>query len=298
MIDCQYHKPTTLAGALQLKADLGGGALFIAGGTDVMVMTHQKKLSYDALISLRHIPDMSGIEIKGDTMHLGAATTLSEILFSPVVAEETPILSDAVKVMGSNQMRNTATVGGNVMTAASSGDTLGPLLCLDAVCLLVSPQGERRVDMADMFVGSRTTAAEPDEILVSLEIPLPTSGGKISSGAFYKLTRRAAMDLALINVSAQLWLSDDRTTIVKARLAAGVAAPTPIRLIETEEELTGAPIEEALKEHTAARAVGRECKLRDSNRCSSWYREEALKVLLPRAASTALIRMGVEVEQV
>lgn len=295
MKNIDYYKPKTIGEALEVKEKMGPDACFIAGGTDVLVLARDRKLGCQALISLRRIPELAGITIQDDVLHLGPATTLTDILQSPEVARELPILHDAVQVMGSTQMRNMATVGGNVMTAASSGDTLGPLLCLDAVCRLVSSRGERRVPMDEMFVGPRTTAAEPDELLAGLEIPLPKAGGAVSSGAFFKLTRRAAMDLALINVSVQLWVSPDRATIAKARMAAGVAAPTPIRLKETEEELAGQPVAEAVKEQVAIRAIGRECRLRDSDRCSAWYREEMLRVLIPRAAGLALQRMDIAV---
>lgn len=295
MKNIEYFKPTTIDQALRVKQEMGREACYIAGGTDVLVLAREKKLDCRALISLRRIPELAGISIQDDVLHLGPATTLTDILENGEVARELPILHDAVQVMGSTQMRNMATVGGNVMTAASSGDTLGPLLCLDAVCRLVSPGGERRVPMDEMFVGPRTTAAEPDELLAGLEIPLPAAGGAISSGAFFKLTRRAAMDLALINVAVQLWVNPDRATIAKARLAAGVAAPTPVRLKQTEEELVGAPVAEATKEQVAIRAIGRECRLRDSDRCSAWYREEMLRVLIPRAAALALERMGIAV---
>lgn len=297
MRNVDYYKPKTLAEAMEAKGKMGPAAAFIAGGTDVMVAARQATPDYQALISLRNIAELSGIQVQGDTLHLGATTTLTQILKSDEVAEHLPVLHDAVQVMGSTQMRNMATVGGNIMTAASSGDTLGPLLCLEAVCRLVSPSGERRVPMDQMFSGPRSTAAEPDEILAGLDIPLPTAGGRRSSGAFFKLTRRAAMDLALINVAAQLWVSDDGATIEKARLAAGVVAPTPVRLYETEDYLAGAPVIEAIKEQTASLAVGRECRPRDSDRCSAWYREEMLRVMIPRAAALALSRMGVDLPQ-
>ncbi len=293
-----YYRPQSLDEALALKGERGAEALFIAGGTDVMVLGRQKKLDCAALISLRGLAELTQMKLEGDTFFLGAGVTLSRILNSPEAARHLPILHDAVQVMGSTQMRNVATVGGNVMTAASSGDTLGPLLCLEAVCRLVSAQGERRVPMHEMFTGPRVTAARADEILLGLDIPLPTSGDRKSSGCFIKLMRRAALDLALINVSVQLWLDEAGETIAKARVAAGVVAPTPVRLVESEEALEGAPLAEALKEQAADHALGRSCRPRDSDRCSSWYREEMVRVLVPRAAGRALNRMGIDAGQV
>jgi CO/xanthine dehydrogenase FAD-binding subunit len=147
--------------------------------------------------------------------------------------------------------------------------------------------------MEQMFVSARTTAAEPGEMLTALVIDLPEAGGLPSSGAFYKLTRRAAMDLALLNVSVQLWLNQDKTVIEQARVAAGVVAPTPVRLPECEKVLTGqAPGAKVFQ--TASQAAGGDCSPRDSNRCSAWYREELLRVLIERTAAVAYSRLGGE----
>ncbi|MBI4800221.1 MAG: FAD binding domain-containing protein [Desulfarculus sp.] len=295
MKDVDYFKPASLAEALELKRGLGEGAVFLAGGTDVMVRSRQNKIAPQALISLRGIAELRGARLEGESLLLGAATTLSGILADPLIAQHLPVLTDAARVMGSTQMRNVATVGGNVMSAAPSGDTLCPLLCLEAVCHLVSPEGARQVPMHEMFLGPRRTAARPGEVLTHLAIPLPTAGGQASAGAFLKLSRRAALDLALINLAAQLWLNPDGTRIEKARLAAGVVGPTPLRLTEAEEALTGA-LPTAASLERAAQGLGNSCSIRDSHRCAAWYREEMLRVLLLRAGALALQRLGLSLE--
>ncbi|MBI5521733.1 MAG: FAD binding domain-containing protein [Desulfarculus sp.] len=295
MKDMAYHKPASLAEALELKQSLGEGAIFLAGGTDVMVQARQRKIAPQALISLRGIAELRGARLEGDTLLLGAGTTLSQILADPLIALHLPVLTDAARVMGSTQMRNVATVGGNVMSAAPSGDTLCPLLCLEAVCHLASAEGLRLVPMQEMFLGPRRTAAQPGEVLTHLAIPLPAAGGHASAGAFLKLSRRAALDLALINLAAQLWLNADGGRIEKARVAAGVVGPTPLRLPEAEEALTGAPPTAATLER-ATQSLGGTCSIRDSHRCAAWYREEMLRVLLMRAGALALQRLGVSLE--
>lgn len=295
MKDVAYYKPASLTEALELKRGLGQGAVFLAGGTDVMVQARQKKIAPQALISLRGIAELCGARLEGESLLLGAATTLSGILADPLIARHLPVLSDAARVMGSTQMRNVATVGGNVMSAAPSGDTLCPLLCLEAVCHLASTEGARQVPMHEMFLGPRRTAARPGEVLTHLAIPLPTAGGQASAGAFLKLSRRAALDLALINLAAQLWLGPDGGRIEKARVAAGVVGPTPLRLPEAEEALTGAPPTVATLER-AAQNLGNSCSIRDSHRCAAWYREEMLRVLMMRAGALALQRLGISLE--
>lgn len=295
MQEIAYHRPGSLAEALELKQRLGEQARFLAGGTDVMVQAHQKKLVCQAIISLRGLKELRGVRLQGDTLLLGAATTLSQVLADPFISQHLPVLSDAARVMGSTQMRNVATVGGNVMSAAPSGDTLCPLLCLEAVCHLASPEGTRQVAMNEMFLGPRQSAARSGEVLTHLAITLPTAGGRASAGAFLKLSRRAALDLALINLAVQLWLSPDGGSIAKARVAAGVVGPTPLRLVEAEQALTGAaPTADALAR--AAQSLGNSCNIRDSHRCAAWYREEMLRVLCQRAGARALQRLGIAVE--
>jgi len=295
MKDIAYHKPASLTEALELKRRLGDGARFLAGGTDVMVQARQKKIVPEVMISLRGLAELRGVRLEGGSLLLGAATTLSELRTDSLVAQHLPALSDAAQVMGSTQMRNVATVGGNVMSAAPSGDTLCPLLVLEAVCHLASAEGARQVPMHEMFLAPRQTAAQPGEVLTHLAIPLPSAAGQASSGAFIKLSRRAALDLALINLAVQLWLSPDGRRIAKARVAAGVVGPTPLRLPEAEEALGGAaPTAEALER--AAQSLGGTCNIRDSHRCAAWYREEMLRVLFMRAGALSLERLGVPVE--
>jgi CO/xanthine dehydrogenase FAD-binding subunit len=182
-------------------------------------------------------------------------------------------------------MRNLATVGGNVMSAVSSGDTIPPLLTLEAQCRLVSDKGERTVPLADFFPGPRQTQAQESEILATLELAAPAPGCGM---AFYKLGRRAALDLAVVSIAILLELGADGN-IAKARAAAGAVGPTPIRLYEAENVLTGAkPGDETFAQ--AAQAALSESSPWDDVRASRWYREEMIKVVFPRVARTALQR--------
>ncbi len=290
MRDCDYYRPTTLAEALEIKAARGEEALFVAGGTDVQVLRHQGRLDPAALISLRRLEELKGISAQGGTIFIGAGVTISELRQSELVADRLPILLDAARVMGSTQMRNVATIGGNLMSAASSGDTLPPLLALGALCHLAGPEGARVVAMDDFLTGPRQSAARPGELLTHLTVEVDRAD---QAGAFYKLTRRAAMDLAIMNLAVQLTLSPDRGLILGARVAAGVLAPTVVRLPQAEAALTGQPPELAVLLAAADCASG-ECTPRDSLRGTQWYRREMVCVLLPRVAARALGRLGVD----
>ncbi len=286
MKDYEYHQPGTLDEALQIKADRGTRARFVAGGTDVLVLKRAGRLSFESLISLRRLPELKGISEEGDVIRIGGGVTLSELLHSELVRRRLPALHEAVAVMGCTQMRNVATVGGNVMSAVSSGDTIPPLLALDADCRLVSPAGERVVPLADFFPGPRQTAAQEDEVLLALELPSPTPGCGM---AFHKLGRRAALDLAVVSIAVSLELEPGGERIARARAAAGAVGPTPLRLRRAEEALTGAkPGEEAFA--AAARVALEETSPWDDVRASRWYRQEMIKVVLPRVAWAALER--------
>jgi CO/xanthine dehydrogenase FAD-binding subunit len=290
MKEYDYHLPTSLAEALRLKADYGGEARFVAGGTDVMVLKRAGRLDFKALISLRRVPEMAGIADEGDSIFIGAGVTLSQLMQSELIRGSLPSLHDAVCVMGCTQMRNLATVGGNVMSAVSSGDTIPPLLTMDAKCRLASAGGERSVPLADFFPGPRQTSAEEAEVLTALEIPKPTSGPTAGCGmAFHKLGRRAALDLAVVSIAVLLELEPGGKAISNARAAAGAVGPTPLRLRGAEEALIGKqPNEETFA--AAAQAALEGSSPWDDVRASRWYRKEMIKVVFPRVAWTALQR--------
>jgi CO/xanthine dehydrogenase FAD-binding subunit len=296
MKDIAYHRPASLEEALALKQELGTAARFVAGATDVMVMTRQGRLSCQALISLRRLDELRGIQAEDGRLVIGAGATLREILDSRRVHELAPVLHDAVGVMGSRQMRNLATIGGNVMTAVSSGDTLPPMLVLEAQCRLLGPEGARDVPMDRMLTGPRTTAARPDEVLGALIIPLPRAGDPPTAGAFQKIMRRAALDLAVASLAVQFTLSADGRALAKARVAAGALGPTPLRISEAEQMLAGQePSAELLAR--AAQAVQNGITPWDDVRGSAWYRHQVSGVIFKRAAALALKRLGLDMEE-
>lgn len=296
MKDYEYHLPTSLEEALRLKAEYGGEARFVAGGTDVMVLKRAGRLDFDALISLRRVPEVAGIREDGDSIVIGGGVTLTQLMQSELIRRDLPSLRDAVCVMGCTQMRNLATVGGNLMSAVSSGDTIPPLLTLNAKCRLTSAAGERSVPLEDFFPGPRQTAAQDDEVLAALEIPKPASGPASGPApgcgmAFHKLGRRAALDLAVVSIAIALEMEPDGRKIAGARAAAGAVGPTPIRLYEAEKILISSDPSESVFAN-AAQAALEESSPWDDVRASRWYREEMIKVVFPRVAWAALERAG------
>jgi len=285
MIDYDYLKPTSLDEVFDLMKTHGSKAELVAGGTDVMVFIKQGNRSPEVLISLRGLTDLSYIRKNGG-YHIGALATHRMIEQSPLVKEELTALYQGASQVGSVQVRNMGTLGGNICNAAPSADTAAPLLVLDAVAVLQSPDGQRRVPIEEFFIGPSETVKTDDEVLVEIEIP--EKMGRFKT-AYCKHARRQAMTLPIIGVSVGVLLEKD--VIADARIGLTVAAPTPIRVRKAEDFLKGKPFEEKVLLEAGEIASSPECCMpRDSLRCEGWYREEMVKTLIPRVAMAAMER--------
>ncbi|MEN8246127.1 MAG: xanthine dehydrogenase family protein subunit M [Thermodesulfobacteriota bacterium] len=283
MIDYDYLKPTSLDEVFDLMKTYGSQAELVAGGTDVMVFIKQGNRSPEVLISLRGLTDLSYIRKKGG-YHIGALATHSMLEKSPLVQEELTALYQGASQVGSIQVRNMGTLGGNICNAAPSADTAAPLLVLDAVAVLQSHDGQRRVPIEEFFIGPSETVKKDNEVLVEIEIP--EKMGRFKT-AYCKHARRQAMTLPIIGVSVGVLLEKD--VIADARIGLTVAAPTPIRVRQAEDFLKGKPFEEKVLLEAGEIASSPECCMpRDSLRCEGWYREEMVKMLIPRVAMAAV----------
>ena len=240
------------------------------------------------LISLKHIigQDRPFLNHETGELYVGAFCTHRSIEQSPLVQHRYPILHDAVKNIGSIQIRNVATIGGNLVNAVPSADGAIPLIALDGRANIYGAKGQRSVELRRFFLGPGQCDLEGGEILTEIVIPplAPRSGG-----AYIKHGRREAMELPMLGVGVLLTLAEDMTTCVKARICLGVAAPTPFRALEAEKYLQGINInEENLAE--AGRIAGQESRVRDSIRGVAWYRREMVGVLVKRMGLKALER--------
>jgi CO/xanthine dehydrogenase FAD-binding subunit len=283
MIDYDYLKPASLDEVFDLMKKYGSRAELVAGGTDVMVFIKHSHHSPEVLISLRGLTDLCYIR-KNHGYHIGALTTHRMLEQSDLVNKELAALYQGVSQVGSVQVRNVGTVGGNICNAAPSADTAGPLLVLDAEVVLQSPEGQRRVPIEEFFIGPSETVKKDDEVLVEIEIPAKM--GQFRT-AYCKHARRQAMNLPIIGVSVGILL--DGNVIEDARIALTVAAPTPIRVRQAENFLKGKPFEDVVLQEAGEIASSPECCMpRDSMRCEGWYREEMVRVLIPRVARDAV----------
>lgn len=283
MASFEYLRPDTLGNALAVLDELGEGAVPVAGATDVWVNLRSKKIAPKVLVSLRSIPGLNYLHEEGASLVLGAATPHAALEDSTWVAEHFPALHKACSSVGSRQVRNVGTVGGNLCNGAPSADSAVPLLLYDAVCVVRSLLGARDVPLAEFFQGPGKTALGRGELLTEIRVPAPSP--RTYSG-YWKHTRRNAMELPLLGVGALVSLAEDGRTIAKARIALGVAAPVPLRVERAEAALEGKTASsEVFRE--AARIAAEDAQVRDSWRGKAWYRREMIRVLVPRVLEQA-----------
>ena len=286
MVKFEYLKPNSIDEAISLHQSHGERARYIAGGTDVMIKIKEGKISPRYLISLRHLQGLDQIIAERGELRIGAAVTHRMLELSPVIRKDLPILIDAVENIGSVQIRNVATIGGNIINAVPSADGAIPLITLGAEVRIRGPKGERGMALEDLFIGPGQTLLEAGEILVEFVIPkLPPHPG----GAYWKHTRRAAMELPILGVAVLISLDDDMKTCAEARIGLGVLAPTPMRARNAEAILKGKKVDDRILKR-AGKAGAEECKARDSVRGEAWYRRAMVEVLVPRMARVAMER--------
>ncbi len=248
-----YHAPSRLEDALSLLSGGVGPNRLLAGGTDLLVRLKRMRPDGVRVINLKRITALHGIHEAPGVTSIGALTTLEDLARSPVIQRRHPLLVEAALQMASPQVRNLATVGGNLANASPAADLAPPLLCLEAELTIACPRGERTLPIAEFFRGVGKSALALDEILTRIDVPVQRG-----RGTYLKFSPRNAMDLALVSVACFV---SDRTP----RVALGAVAPTPILVPPSPEEAA-----------LLARPI-------DDVRASAEYRRALVPVLVRRA---------------
>lgn len=283
-----YKTPRTLREACDLLWDYGDQARLIAGGTDLVIALRKGDLRPFCLIDVTGIPDLRRIEEKDGTLSVGAAVTHSEIVSSPLVRRYGEVLSEAASKIGSPQIRNTGTIGGNIVNASPAADTVPPLMVLDAIAHLVSKEGEREVPLHVLFRGPYETHLKPHEILVNVSFKKLSSDMRT---CFIRLARREAMAIARMSVAVLLQRDEGKRQIKEVRISLGSVTPTPQRITDAEAILRGeTPDEERLKR--ASKKIS-EVMIRHSGvRPTTSYKAPVIEILFMRAFRQALGKEG------
>lgn len=273
MKEFEYLKPDSIKKTISILSQYGERAQILNGGTDLIVEMRDKIIQPEYLVDIKAIPQLNRITYsEQDGLHIGATVTLNEISDSKVIQRNYPILAEACKTVGSYQVRNRATLVGNICNASPAADTAPPLLVLDAKVNIIGPTGGKVVSINQFFAGVKKNILKKGEIVISITVP-PIKDKW--TGVYLKQGRRKEVDLATVGV-AVLCVRDE------VRIALGAVAPVPVRAVKTEELLKGKTIDEPLLEKAGESALTEVSPISDV-RSSQEYREEIIKVLVKRA---------------
>lgn len=280
-------QPRSLQEALEVKKNYGDKARVLAGGTDLLVLLKDQKLTAEAVMSLAGVRDLNFIRYEdGRGATLGALATHGGVATSPIIQQKFPDLAEACSQVGAVQIQNLGTVGGNLCNASPAADVAPPLLLMDAVLTLASTRGERRVSIHDFFQGPRRTVLQADEILKEIFVPeIPGRRG----ATYLKLGRRKAMEIAIVGIGVAIHLNGSDQVVSECRIAMGSVAPTPVRARRGEEILRNQEVRDELIEEVAVVAAEEASPISDV-RASREYRLDMIRVLCRRAARVALAR--------
>ncbi|MCP5367838.1 MAG: xanthine dehydrogenase family protein subunit M [Hyphomicrobiales bacterium] len=275
----EYRAPATLAEAAEALAD--GKGTVLAGGTDLMLQAEAGKTPYRGrLVNIRRVAGLRGVTEDGGTIRIGALTTVTDLLNDPLVAEKAPVLAATADKFASSQIRNAATVGGNICNASPAGDMILPLLALDARVELASWRdgalATRTVALDGFFTGPGATVKGPEELLGAVLFETPPAG---RTARFVKSGPRPALEIA--TVAAAIAMTVDGGTLRDVRLALGAVAPTPLRAKRTEALLEGETLDGDLIAR-AAETVAGEVNPIDDVRATAWYRKHLVTIYVRR----------------
>ena len=252
-------------------------ALLFAGGTDLLVKLRLNMVRPAALVGLERIRCLKGVEDRGREIFIGAATSHAALLADPLVRSHFPVLTQALQVLGSPQIRHMGTIGGNLMTASPAGDCLPPLYVLGATVELRTADSLRRLPLTDFVTGPGKTLIQPGEVLTGIAIEKQP---EFTFHHFEKIGQRQALAIAVVSLAAVLQ-RDDTGRVQKARLAWGSVGPRVVRCREAEAALEGNPLFLAVLEKAAASARRAVTPI-DDVRAGADYRRTAAGNLLLR----------------
>jgi carbon-monoxide dehydrogenase medium subunit len=279
------HEPATVAEASSLLGKYGEAARLYAGGTELVLVMKQGLAHYPHLVNVKQIPGLSGVRQHGGVLHIGAGTTHRAIEKNPLILDRLPRLAGLEEGVANVRVRNVGTLGGNLAFAEPHADPGTLLLALGAGVRVQRGDRIRRIPLGEFFVDAYTTALEPEEVLVEVDVPLPPPG---TEAVFLKF---GFLERPSVNVAAVLSSSDG--TVREARVAVGCVGPKPIRCQTAEAVLAGVPVREipSAAQAAGARAAHEIDPIQDLHG-SADFKRHITAVLVRRSITAAAARLG------
>lgn len=283
-----YFEPTALDEASGLLREGKGARKPLAGGTDIVIQLRRRVVHPRGLVNLKRIPELSGWRCAlGQGLRIGACTPMRDLETSAAVGERFPSIREALRVVGSLQLRNLASVGGNLCNASPSADTAPPLMALGATASLWTDESRRTtVPLEDFFKGPGASVLGAGGLLLAVQVPEPEP---LAGDAFERFTPRSAMDIAIASAAAAVTLGPAGQEVRAVRIALGAVAPTPIRALRAEDLVRGKEPGPRLLERAGAAAM-EECRPIDDLRGTAAYRKELIRILVQRVLRQAVER--------
>ena len=235
-VPCHYFAPQKTEEALEILSRYGKEIKVIAGGTDLLVQYYDRLYEINSWLDLKNIKELKKIRISKNQIEIGAMVTHAQLEKSEDIQKYFPILSQAAADIGSPQIRNRGTVGGNVVNASPAGDLLSPLMAYDAQFKLLSIQGEKIVPAEEFFIGPKKTILKPAQLLTRIILPLPSER---TYGSWIKIGKRKALIIATITLALVVEMTEDNKTVKDVRTCLGSVAPTPIEIKKIRKKMVG-----------------------------------------------------------
>ena len=280
------YEPTNLHEALRVLAQAGDHCAPLAGGTDLLLRIRRGARKYRSIVNLKFVPGLDGVRWDPrEGLTLGALTTFRTIERDAAVRAQYPALAEAARVVAGVQLRNLATVGGNLGNASPSADSVPPLVALGATVEIASAGGPRTVPVEACMAGPGRTILQAGEIFTAVRIPAPPPR---SGNAFARFSPRSAMDIGIASVAVAVTL-DAKGRCVDARIALGAVSPLPLRALAAEEALRGEMLTAAVVDHVSLLAAQAAKPISDI-RGSAAYRRAMVRVLTTRMVAAAAAR--------
>ncbi len=285
----EYLVPGSLDEALGMLERYRGAARIIAGGTDIVPASRKGAPGIKALVDITRIPGLNTIRADGGTVRIGSLVTHTEVALSGLIRERGLALAEGASQLGSPQIRNIATVAGNIVNAQPGADTVIPLMALDGSVTIVSTHGERTIPLAELFTGiGRTKIDSTKEIVTQIFFP---ALGKGEASAAVRLAKRKTLVLPILTAAVVVGTDPAGRNFTKVRIAVGPVATTPMRCKAAEEVLAGRPIGDELIKKAAAEAENAANPRTSLIRGTSEYRKAMVAVLVERGIAAALERL-------